>query len=214
MTTTVILGMHRSGTSLVAGLLHHLGIFMGEGFGNDGDWCHYEDPAFVSLNQQLLTVAGGSWQNPPSIQSIWHSSHLYNEQIQRLLRERSVHSSWGFKDPRACLTINLWHDHLCLWEKPKYIIVWRDKDKIITSLLQRAKARGDVSRTEAQWAQLVGVYWGRLLDFIVLRNPETYSVWYEQLVDPAGNTPIVEGLADFCDVPYTASVLSFIRGKT
>lgn len=213
MPIIIILGMYRSGTSLVSGLLYHMGIFMGEDFGsNDDPWPHYEDQAFVSLNQQLLTSAGGSWRNPPSIESLWTASHAYNERIQRLLRNRCSNKPlWGFKDPRTCLTVPIWHNHLLLWGKPYYIIVWRERDRVISSLIQRAKAHGDEGRTEVQWRQLVGDYWGRVVDFLFLHQPPHHAIWYEELINPATSESVVQSLADFCQVPFNPDVLSHIE---
>jgi len=207
----VILGMHRSGTSLVAGLLHHLGVFMGENDITSDPWQHYEDPTFVSLNQQLLSSAGGSWSKPPSAEAIWRFSHQYNERIQRLLRERSSFSHWGFKDPRTCLTINLWHHHLLLWSTPRYVMVWRERERIVSSLYQRAKIIGDDDRTEAEWTQLLGAYWGRVINFLSLYHPNYHAVWYEDLINPAISESIVRSLADFCDIPFNSDALSFIQ---
>lgn len=211
MTAIVVLGMHRSGTSLVAGLLHHLGVFMGEGLENGDPWPHYEDPAFVSLNQSLLTSAGGSWRKPPPTESIWRFSHQCNERIQRLLRERSAHDSWGFKDPRTCLTVNLWHHHLCLWSPPRYVMVWRERERIVASLLQRAKARGDDDKTEVEWVQLVGFYWGRVLNFLSLHHPPYHAVWYDEILSRGSSEESVRELAEFCEVDYNPDVLKLIN---
>lgn len=210
----VVLGMHRSGTSLVAGLLHHLGVFMGEDFPtDDSPWCHYEDPAFVSLNQQLLTSAGGSWRNPPSLESLWRGSHNYNEQIQRLIRDRYAHNHWGWKDPRTSLTVPIWHHHLTLWpSKPKYVMVWRERETIVASLLQRARAKGDTDKTEAHWTQLTGFYWGRVINFLGVHHPSYYAIWYEQLLNPDTSELAVQSLCTFCDIPFDPAAISFIKG--
>jgi hypothetical protein len=212
MNAIIILGMYRSGTSLVAGLLHRLGVFMGEDFGNNSDpWHHYEDQAFVSLNQQLLTSAGGSWRKPPSVQALFRSSHPYNERIQRLLRERFKAPPWGFKDPSTCLTAPLWHSHLLLWGKPRYVIVWRERERVVASLIQRAKVRGDGTETGHLWYQLVGNYWGRVVDFHFLHHPSHHAVWYEELTNPEISEKVIHDLADFCQVSFNQDALSFIE---
>lgn len=208
----IVLGMHRSGTSLVAGLLHRLGVFMGSDFPtDDSPWCHYEDPLFVSLNQQLLSSAGGSWRNPPALESLWRSSHAYNEQIQRLIRDRSTHDHWGWKDPRTCLTIPIWHHHTTLWSPPKYVMVWRERNHIIASLLQRAKVKGDTDKPEAHWVQLTGFYWGRVINFLNVHHPPYHAIWYEQLLDPTTAERVATDLAAFAGVPYDPSALSIIK---
>lgn len=209
----IILGMHRSGTSLIAGILHRLGISMGDNFTQSDPWDHYEDPVMVTLNQQLLTAAGGNWHNPPGAKKLWTSSHQYNERIQRYIRDRNNGSPWGFKDPRTCLTVNLWHHHLSFWDEPKYILVWRNKDHIIHSLVKRAREHDEEVRTEAEWSHLVGAYWGRVLDFLFLYRPDFLPVWFEQLTDSDTAESNVRAIAEFCGVEYDQDILKFIQGE-
>lgn len=66
--TFIVLGMHGSATSLVAGSLHKFGVNMGKellGGGNSKTSPHYEDISFLKLNEKILMAAGGFWDNPP-----------------------------------------------------------------------------------------------------------------------------------------------------
>src|SRR3972149_1538089 len=69
----IVLGMHRSGTSLIASILHLSGISMGKEFlrpdnGNPGGY--FEDLEFLNLNKTILTQAEGTWRKPPSKERI------------------------------------------------------------------------------------------------------------------------------------------------
>ena len=55
----IVLGMHRSGTTMVARLLSHMGVFMGA----DVD-ANHESRLFQGLNDWLLTRAGARWDEP------------------------------------------------------------------------------------------------------------------------------------------------------
>ena len=55
----IIIGMHRSGTTMLAKFLGELGVFMG----NDKEK-NYESKFFQKLNKWMLSVAGCSWDNP------------------------------------------------------------------------------------------------------------------------------------------------------
>ncbi|MCK4816954.1 hypothetical protein KA005_14390, partial [bacterium] len=63
-TPIIILGMHRSGTSIVANMLHRIGISMGEDllksdkFNPNG---YYEDADFLGINKGILTNSEGTW---------------------------------------------------------------------------------------------------------------------------------------------------------
>jgi len=192
---------------------------MGDDFAsNDKLWCSYEDQAFVTLNQQILTAAGGSWRKIPSVESIWKASHPYNERIQRLIRDRHTshpHDSWGAKDPRTCLTISMWHHHLILWSPPpRYVVVWRDRNTIVSSLLHRAIATGDADLSELELSHLVGFYWSRILNFVAINHPQYHPVWYEKLIDPSTAEQAAQDLAAFAGVEYfDPSVLSFIHNR-
>jgi hypothetical protein len=67
--TIIILGMHRSGTSMVAGLLAKMGINMGDdllGRSPSNPFGHFEDWDFVNLNDSILSKAKGSWDKLPA----------------------------------------------------------------------------------------------------------------------------------------------------
>ena len=67
-----ILGMHRSGTSLLTRMLNLIGVYLGPeqllmhpNFANPrGFWEHDE---IVSLNDEILRRLGGIWAEPPDI---------------------------------------------------------------------------------------------------------------------------------------------------
>ena len=70
-----VLGMHRSGTSAVAGALANLGL---EGPGADDrmDWPesnpeHWESLSLTVFDDKLLDALGGSWDAPPELPVNW-----------------------------------------------------------------------------------------------------------------------------------------------
>lgn len=110
MRSLVVTGFHRSGTSFVAGLVHAAGLFLGDdliGAMESNPYGHFEDREIVGFHDQLLADNGLSWQvGRPFIPVVRRQRW---EQAADLVRERSTrHRQWGFKDPRACLFLNLW----------------------------------------------------------------------------------------------------------
>src|SRR6185503_5407994 len=106
----IVIGMHRSGTSMLAGLLHSSGIFMG----NDWDE-HQESVFFQSINQELLKRNAANWAAPqvpsesntvllPTAGLLRHylKAHVHPSQLIKLLRG----NAWGWKDPRNTFTLN------------------------------------------------------------------------------------------------------------
>src|SRR3972149_6783295 len=87
----IVLGMHRSGTSLIASILHLSGISMGKEFlrpdnGNPGGY--FEDLEFLNLNKTVLTQAEGTWRKPPSKERISISGSKNKKYIKELVFKR------------------------------------------------------------------------------------------------------------------------------
>lgn len=140
MKTFIVLGMHRSATSLVSKGLVESGVDMGveDALINEGNpEGHWENLVAVQFNDMLLNAAGGSWDYPPPEEDIlllknkdWVVQGV-KDFIQRFGEGREL---WGWKDPRTCLTIRLYHDHLT---NPHYITCFRDPADVALSLQMR-----------------------------------------------------------------------------
>ena len=137
MKTFIILGMHRSATSLVAKALNneiHMGANLmppkldnPEGF--------FENMEFVKMNMKILRLAGGSWDNPPPEKKIISIGISLSDEIIDLIQQTSGNGQlWGWKDPRTSLTIRAYHPHLI---NPHYITCYRSPDEIAKSLQKR-----------------------------------------------------------------------------
>ncbi len=134
--TIVILGMHKTGTSLIAGILKILGVDMGKDL-LESNWSnplgHFEDKRFVQLNDKILKEAGGSWDNPPTREKILSLMPKFSDEIKKLINEREG-KIWGWKDPRTSLTVGLYLPYL---KNPYFIICHRDSMAVAKSLQKR-----------------------------------------------------------------------------
>jgi len=134
--TFIVLGMHRSATSLVADGVNRI-IDMGAEYNEmpdqpNGNW---EDREFVQLNEEILIAAGGSWDNPPSHESIMAQKESFRTHITSLVATRNKNGlHWGWKDPRTVLTVDLYKEHLI---RPHYICCFRDPRAVAKSLRLR-----------------------------------------------------------------------------
>ena len=138
----IVLGMHRSGTSVVARILNLLGCHFGPESlavgGNDenpkGFW---ERLDVVELNDSMLQAACAAWHCP-----LWFDPlALGEEEVARftltagpILRDLDVHKPWFIKDPRLCVTLPLWHR---LLEAPLAVHVLRHPLEVAASLQAR-----------------------------------------------------------------------------
>ena len=151
--TIVVLGMHRSATSLVANGLHKAGVDMGKNLMPAGPATpqgFYEDMDFVLLNDLILDASGGDWANPPK-----ELSDKYDNKINELIRYGTL---WGWKDPRTTLTIEKYYDKL---EDPILVCNFRKPELVADSLIRR----GDkMSRAKAE--KLARTYNKKLIKFL------------------------------------------------
>ncbi len=126
----VVLGMHKSGTTLVARILHHSGINM---IAQDSDISYdhgnqYERRSTLDMNVALLkhqsyygiTFAPTPADITPTTTQV--------EQMQAIVNQcQQNYSDWGFKDPRSCLTYPVWTPYL---PPHTLILVYRDLREI------------------------------------------------------------------------------------
>jgi len=103
MTTFIILGLHRSGTSLTACLLHHLGVHLGDTLigANEGNpKGHYENIDITLTHEEWLRELGGSWCEVPSVAKVCNSLERFVPKAKELVEKHKKDGLWGWKDPR------------------------------------------------------------------------------------------------------------------
>lgn len=107
MTAIVVLGMHRSGTSCLAGMLASAGLASaGAAVRNwDNARGHFEALEMVRLNEAVLAHSGGHWLSPPPTLR-WHDDHAVAR--DRLLCDVIDGRSALLKDPRTLLCLPFW----------------------------------------------------------------------------------------------------------
>lgn len=122
----VVLGMHKSGTTLVAQMLAASGVDMGVTDGRSYDEGNQrERPSTLAVNDALLGSDGRQ-----SIR-IRPPRHLkvppgLRERMRRTVAEAAAAAGgrpWGFKDPRTCLTYPAWAEVL---GPHRVVVVYRD----------------------------------------------------------------------------------------
>jgi hypothetical protein len=105
-----IVGMHRSGTSCLAGTLERIGLRLGPVY----EWSPHnpkgnrENADIMRLSDAVLEASGGSWDRPPA-RIAWTRAHI--EERDRILdRHTASEEPWGFKDPRTVLMLPFWRE--------------------------------------------------------------------------------------------------------
>lgn len=143
--SVVVLGMHRSGTSLLTGSLEAAGLYLGNVVnaaphnlkGNK------ENEAIRDLNDALFAKQGTAWNTPPNRQLPWDRNA--RTQARALIQPYlDGGQPWGFKDPRTVWTVEGWMEVL---PAPRLIGIFRHPSLVTRSLVARD---GALAVTEAE----------------------------------------------------------------
>lgn len=133
----VVLGMHRSGTSSVAGLLARMGVAVGPEEdllrGPDNPKGHYESGRLHMACVRRLAAAGGDWCKPPT-QAPGAAIDAFRREVGALIDEFDKQRPWLIKEPRLCLVAR---DLLPLLTRPLFVHVVRDPHEVAESLAAR-----------------------------------------------------------------------------
>ncbi len=170
----IVLGMHKSRTSLVAKILMELGVFMGHAFrkpDSSNPYGYWEDIVWRNINKTLLNASGHTWWDPPPIgYNIVPMLHTDVSTVAKALADHrsTCYPIWGFKDPRTILTATYLH-HTHIFPDPHYVVVTRPTLHTVLSLCTRANARG-YSRPMKEWRQLCETYDAHLKAFLASGN--------------------------------------------
>lgn len=116
-----ILGMHRSGTSVVSRIINLLGFYLGEDSnlmkGNaDNPEGFWERNDIFDLHERIMAQFKMGWDTPISLPANWtfleEIKPFKEELIELVLQNFSNHKAWAWKDPRTSLLLTLWKEVL------------------------------------------------------------------------------------------------------
>lgn len=156
----IMIGMHRSGTTMLIRLLEELGLFVGKGKEHN-----YESLFFIKLNNWLLSQSGASWDHPKANSYLLGNRDVYDLAKDyigyfmetpraagylgwpKYLKYRGlshINVPWGWKDPRNTLTLPIWLD---LFPKARVVHIYRHGVDVANSLKVRSKESLIASRS-------------------------------------------------------------------
>ena len=183
----IVLGMHRSGTSLIARALTAFNINLG---GNlieaspDNPKGFWENKEIIKINDELLILIGSSYDGlkPHPINAF--KSNEFDELKSRAISVlndsfNEIGDVWAFKDPRICNLLDFWVD---IFEKidcvTNYIIVLRNPMSVADSLFIRNK----------------------------IQPFKSYLLWQQHLISAVSDTKyqqrVIVDYDNFIDKPY------------
>ncbi len=112
-----VLGMHRSGTSVLARVLNLLGCALPDdllGANQSNPTGHWESLRAIEINDALLRQLGRSWDDPRELPAGWMErteTRVARQQVRAFLDSQfSGKPLWLLKEPRLCRLGPLWLD--------------------------------------------------------------------------------------------------------
>lgn len=141
----LVVGISRSGTSLLTHVLHALGAtlpsdLMGSAHGNP--FGHFEPSGLVALNDQILAALDRPWNDPRPIAQRWFRSRPAYAFVRRITGQ--IVRSYGdapllvLKDPRLCRLLPMYLDALELLDvEPLIVLQVRPVQEVVQSLGDR-----------------------------------------------------------------------------
>lgn len=156
----LVLGMHRSGTSLCANMLAALGADMAEwpGQGPHNPRGHWERDFVVSLNDRLFALYGRAWADAAHLLAM-PERYLDDPRVQAMhlealawLRPRLRGPQiFGLKDPRVTRLLPFWNRVFAdAGASPRILYCLRDPAQVARSV----HARDKIPTAHAEWRWL------------------------------------------------------------
>ena len=184
-TAVLIVGMHRSGTSALAGLVGKLGVPLGERLlaaGSDNPKGYWEHEDVVALHERLLSRLGSRWDDVRALPDGWGESEAAQEASSAIgeviSRDFSGNVLWAIKDPRLCRVLPLWVEVLQQHQiRPVVLFMVRNPREVAASI----EARN-------HWHPLVGkLMWLRYMTEALTASselPREVVLYDDLLADP------------------------------
>ncbi len=149
----IIIGCHRSGTSIFTTILKENGCFMGH-----DTYAHDESFCFLQLNATLLQMAHANWHSPSNFAQNYslHLDQLYRKAKGTTNTPNFLYKytggfnyfaskkalQWGWKDPRSTITLPIW---LRLFPNAKILHIYRHGFDVANSIYNREIKRSPTS---------------------------------------------------------------------
>ena len=147
----IVLGMHRSGTSFMGRWMVESGFDFGSnlvpgGIGNqDG---HFEDMDFHDLHERIFSKYEIPYGGFEDLEKLKLDDDDVGD-IECLVEQKARQNRyWGWKEPRTCLFLSEYEKIL---PSAKVIVIYRDVDKVVSSLIKRDREVYFRKRGKKMW---------------------------------------------------------------
>jgi len=160
----VVCGFHRSGTSVVANILHDSGVFMGDGFAlpaKENPRGFWEDLSFKRINERVLSDCGygdvKKWSD--EMPGVKWTKNTKQKAVAAIKKRSKDHEQWGWKDPRTMLTLDLWCQVIKECSED-VTIIWVDRNPSETVYSLRVRQGGlDKKKAMRAYVMYMAKFW-------------------------------------------------------
>jgi hypothetical protein len=150
----IVLGMHRTGTSAISGVLAKLGVQAPKSLmppTPDNPRGYWESTAIMKFNDRILKSAGTQWSDWDKFNAEWVNTPLHDgfmDELSSLLADEYGDDPLILiKDPRMCRLFPFWAAAFHALEiTPKILIPLRHPSEVIKSLEVRDHLAGNQSK--------------------------------------------------------------------
>jgi ubiquinone/menaquinone biosynthesis C-methylase UbiE/GT2 family glycosyltransferase/glycosyltransferase involved in cell wall biosynthesis len=141
----VVLGMHRSGTSLVGQILNNLGYSLGKHPmppGTENEKGYFENTKLMEFHDFVLEEAGSHWNDPHPIPAEWWTDsrlrHFSAKLAALIADEFEGCDKMLIKDPRMCRLLPLWRAYFAAAGiRHRWLVLLRHPVSVAKSLERR-----------------------------------------------------------------------------
>ena len=203
----LVLGMHNSGTTMLAQILHASGLFLGN------NAAHCESHFFsLYINDRLVMGGGRAWANYPimTVEQVLSRRDLVEPIVKHFWRfdyaQWGYNGSgpWGIKDPRLCVLLPL---YLQMFPDARLLLIRRNVDDIAASLSHRPKPGVGVTDDRDFWKSLTLAHLERVEQYA--SGHPYYELHYEQLCREPEST--AEPMFRFLGLPFDEAARDRVR---
>lgn len=206
----IVLGMHRSATSLTTEILSKIGLYIGnkedmleaDPENKDG---YFEIKKIVQLNDEILLENNMVWccvkANPLGLKTKKNlSARFIINELSNKAHDRNI----AIKDPRFCLTEPIWRNEIInLGMKPKAIIVVRHPFEVAQSLVRR-------DNIDFDYALKIWFYYNCCILNIITRY-QTEDLLFLNHQDFFSSNIQLEKIMHFCNKDYKSLPNNIIK---
>jgi hypothetical protein len=221
MKNCLILGSGRSGTSMLGGILHQAGYFM-------GDKLHRPEPSnpkgffewmtINQINEQILAPYGKSGFVDKLIEIIFKKNTVYNPrgknqkwllslpaetdvnrlspQVEEGIQEVLGKEHFCYKDPRFSYTLPVWRNFLK--QDTVFICVFREPDVTVNSILKECRTR-EYLRSLYITRRMAYAVWFNIYSHILFKHAGNFKnfvfVHYDQIYNGTA-LPVLSEMLD------------------